>query len=216
MLQGYWIIILFIFLLIVRYWNFYSYNVLTYVFLYYWIFLLLIFKFFLIHGVFNYHVIIILATGSLVWGNCSCVLHLAMNSHPSASCAYTTRSVIHRERITCPTRRFICRKIKNKHRAGGLRRKKRVDGSRGIFDPSKSPRETSPRPPFLCHRYVCHLQSAANRTIKFLQACRMSSKNILSILGIIPSRYSRYVDIDCVDTLNSSVLIQVIVVCLSR
>lgn len=73
---------------------------------------------------FNYHVTIILATDSLIWGNCSCVLHLAMNSHPSTSCAYTTRSVIHRERITCRTRRFICGKIKNKHRAGDLRRKK--------------------------------------------------------------------------------------------
>lgn len=149
---------------------------------------------------------------SLIWGNCSCVLHLAMNSHPSTSCACTTRSVIHRERITCRTRRFICGKIKNKHRAGGSRRKKRVDGSRGIFDPSKSARETSRRPPFLCRHCVCHLRSAASRTIEFLQACRMSSKNILSILGIIPSRYSRYIDIDCVDTLNSSVLIQVIVI----
>lgn len=100
---------------------------------------------------FNYHVTIILVTGSLIWGNCSCVLHLAMNSHLSTSCAYMTRSVIHRERITCRTRRFICGKIKNKHRAGDLRRKKRVNGSRGIFDPSKSARETSRRPPFPYH-----------------------------------------------------------------
>lgn len=75
-------------------------------------------KLFITYEVFNYH-IIILITGSLVWGNCSCVLHLAMNSHPSTSCAYRMRNVIHRERITCRTRRFICGKIKNKHRAGG-------------------------------------------------------------------------------------------------
>lgn len=60
---------------------------------------------------FNYRIVILVAS-SLVWGNCSCVLHLAMNSHPSTSRAYRMRSVINRERITCWTRRFYLWKNK--------------------------------------------------------------------------------------------------------
>lgn len=121
MLQEYWITILFIFLLTVKYENFYSYIVLIYIFLYCIIeyFYFYIFKVFITYEVFNYHIIILVTSSLVWWGNCSCVLHLAMNSHPSTSCAYRIRNVIHRERITCRTRRFICGKIKNKHRAGG-------------------------------------------------------------------------------------------------
>lgn len=97
------------------------------------------------------------------------------------------RDVIHRERITCRTRRFNHGKIKNKHRAGGSRRKKRrIEGDLRSIKVSPSCRLPFPS-------RVCHLRSAAGRMIKFLQACRISSKNILSILEVTASRCSHYI-----------------------
>jgi len=83
--------------------------------------------------------------GTLFRGDCSCKPAARSRGNFASERIACMRDVIYRERITCPTRRFIRGKTKNKHRVGDSRRKKK-DGSREIFDPSKSARETSRGP----------------------------------------------------------------------
>lgn len=67
---------------------------------------------------------------TLFRGGCSCIPAARSRGNFASERIACMRDVIHRERITCRTRRFIGGKTKNKHQAGGLwRKKKRIEGN---------------------------------------------------------------------------------------
>lgn len=69
---------------------------------------------------------------TLFRGGCSCIPAARSRGNFASERIACMRDVIHRERITCRTRRFIGGKTKNKHQAGGLWRKKTDRGESSI------------------------------------------------------------------------------------
>lgn len=135
---------------------------------------------------------------TLFRSGCSCIPAARSRGNFASERIACMRDVIHRERITCRTRRFIGGKTKNKHQAGGLwRKKKRIEGNlRSIkVSPGNVASFPSSRSRF------CHLRSAVDCTIEFLQACRMSSRNILYIPENVMSAVARVTSIwRCIDS----------------
>lgn len=130
--------------------------------------------------------------GTLFRGNCSCIPAARSRGNFASERIACMRDVIHRERITCRTRRFIRGKTKNKQRAGGSRqkkRKRRIEGDlRSIkVSPGNVVSSSLPlaflSPPIRCGPYDRIFTSVSN----------VLEEYIIHSREVTASRYSHYI-----------------------